>query len=228
MKLGTDLSILLIDLRSSHLSSILQELDQLASCTPSVTVVKLDVTDPASIETAKKEIESKLAGKGLNLLINNAGIITRGLYDVTEEEMIKHFRTNCIGPLLIARSFLPLLKQAASFGDVSPMSCSRAAVVNISSNWASIGDNNSCGEIPYKVSKAGLNMVSANLTQELKPLGVMVVSIHPGWAMTDMGGPKANVPIDDSVSGMFNTLSKLHGEDDTGKFLNYKGEAMRW
>ena len=176
-------------LRSSHFSSILQELDQLASCTLSVTVVKLDVTDPASIETAKKEIESKLAGKGLNLLTNNAGIITRGLYDVTAEEMFKHFRTNCIGPLLTVRSFLPLLKQAASSDNDSPMSYSRAAVVNISSNWASIGDNDFCGEIPYKLSKAGPNMVSANLTQELKPLGIIAVSVHPGFAMTDMGGP---------------------------------------
>ena len=124
---------------------------QLASCTPSVTVVKLDVTDPASVETAKKEIESKLAGNGLNLLINNAGInITRRLYDVTAEEMINHFSTNCIGPLLVTRSFLPLLKQAVSSGDVSPMSCSRAAVVMISSDWASIGDNDFYGEIPYK------------------------------------------------------------------------------
>ena len=56
----------------------------------------------------------------------------------------------------------------------------------------------------------------------------MVVSVHPGWAMTDMGGPEANVPIDECVSGVFNTLSKLHGEDDTGKFLSYKRETMRW
>ena len=207
----------------------MQELRQLASATSSVTVVKLDVTDHASVESARKEVESKLAGSGLNLLINNAAIdVTRGMYDVTEKEMIDHFRTNCLGPLLVTRIFLPLLKQAASSDGGSPMSCSRAAVVNISSDWASIGANDFCGEIPYKVSKAGLNMLSANLTLELKPSGIMVVSIDPGNAMTDMGGSHACVTIDDSVNGVLNTLSKLQGEGDTGKFLNYKGESMLW
>ena len=105
------------------------------------------------------------------MLINNAGVnITRGLYDVKAEEMINHFRNNCNGPLIVTRSFLPLLEQAVSSGDKSPMSYSRATIVNISSDWASKGDNDFCGEIPYKVSKAGLNMVSANMTHELKPL----------------------------------------------------------
>ena len=213
----------------SNTRFILQELGQLAASTPTVTVVQLDVTDSASIESAQGEIQSKLEGRGLNLLINNAGVcVTRGLYDVTDTEMIESFRTNCIGPLLVTRAFLPLLKLAAKSDEKSPMSCSKAAVVNISSDWASIGDNDFCGELPYKVSKAGLNMVSANLTEELKPLGIMVVSMHPGWAMTDMGGSEAYVPVDESVNWIFNTLSKLDGEDDTGKFLDYKGQAMRW
>ena len=72
-----------------------------------------------------------------------------------------------------------------SSADESPMSCSRAAFVNISSDWASIGYNDFCGEIPYKVSKAGLNMVSANMTQELKPLGVVVVSVQSSWLGND-------------------------------------------
>ena len=202
---------------------------ELASSNTSITVVKLDVTDLASVESARVEVEAKLGKDGLNLLINNAAIdVTQGFYDVTEKEMIDHFRTNCIGPLLVTRSFLSLLKRAASSDVGSQMSCSRAAVVNISSDWASIGANDFCGEIPYKVSKAGLNMLSANLTLELKPAGIMVVSIDPGNAMTDMGGPHACVTIDDSVSGVLNTLSKLHGENDTGKFLNYKGESMVW
>ena len=174
-------------------------------------------------------IEAKLEGKGLNLLINNAAVdIARGIYDVTEKEMIEHFKTNCIGPLLVTRTFLPLLKQAARSDSDLPISCTRAAVVNISSDWASIGGNDFCGEIPYKVSKAGLNMLSANLTLELKPAGIMVVSIDPGNAMTDMGGPHACVTIDDSISGILKTLSTLQGEGDTGKFLNYNGKTMHW
>ena len=65
---------------------------------------------------------------------------------------------------------------------------------------------------------------SANLTEELKPIGIMVVSMHPGWAMTYMGGAEAYVPIND----IFNTLSKLCGKSDTGKFLDYKWHTMSW
>ena len=67
-----------------------------------------------------------LEGRGLNLQINNTGVcVTRGFYDVIDTEMLYSFRTNCIGPLLVTRAFLPLLKLAAK----SPMSCSKAAIV---------------------------------------------------------------------------------------------------
>lgn len=71
-------------------------------------------------------------------------------------------------------------------------------------------------------------MVSANLTLELKPAGILVTSIDPGNAQTDMGGPHASVPLNESVSGVLKTLATLQGEESTGRFLNYKGETLHW
>ena len=64
----------------------------------------LDVENQDSIEKAKDLVQSTVQDEGLNLLVNNAGILARvGLFDVTREDMRKHYEVNCIGPLMMAK-----------------------------------------------------------------------------------------------------------------------------
>lgn len=57
-----------------------------------------------------KIVEEKLNGVGLNLLINNAGIYNPEalLETVDAEEMIRMYKTNAVGPLLMAQVWMKL------------------------------------------------------------------------------------------------------------------------
>lgn len=62
---------------------------------------------------------------------------------------------------------------------------------------------------------------------DLKKDQILVVSMHPGWVRTDMGGNNAPLDVDSSIQGIFETISKLR-EGDTGKFLQYDGSELPW
>ncbi|XP_010078036.1 PREDICTED: short-chain dehydrogenase/reductase family 9C member 7-like, partial [Pterocles gutturalis] len=95
--------------------------------------------NPASIKAAAARVREHLGGSGLNLLINNAGIIKmKSLESETVEDMTQTYRTNTIGPLLLGQELLPLLKKAAQGSPGSALSCSRAAIINMSSSGGSI------------------------------------------------------------------------------------------
>ncbi|NXF00491.1 DHB2 dehydrogenase, partial [Menura novaehollandiae] len=150
-----------------------------------------DVADPASIKAAAAKVGEHLGGSGLNLLINNAGISKLTSVDTeTSEDMIEIYTTNTIGPLLLGRAFLPLLKKAAQGSPGSGLSCSKAAIVNMSSSAGSIEDVYlwDFGQVvSYRCSKAALNMLSKCQSLAYREHGVLCVALHPGWVQTDMG-----------------------------------------
>ncbi|NWU43317.1 DHB2 dehydrogenase, partial [Hylia prasina] len=116
-----------------------QELQNLASKHPNIIIIPLEVSNPASIKAAAAKVEEHLGGSGLNLLINNAGILKLDTLDnETLEVMREIYTTNTVGPLLMGQAFLPLLKKAAQGSPGSGLSCSKAAIVNISSIGGSI------------------------------------------------------------------------------------------
>ncbi|KAM7010948.1 uncharacterized protein RBU47_007061 isoform 2-T2 [Passerculus sandwichensis] len=116
-----------------------QELQNLASKHPNIIIIPLEVSDPASIKAAAAKVGEHLGGSGLNLLINNAGIVKLNTLDTeTSEDMREIYTTNTIGPLLMGQAFLPLLKKAAQGSSGSGLSCSKAAIVNMSSIAGSI------------------------------------------------------------------------------------------
>ncbi|XP_052283213.1 C-factor-like isoform X2 [Dreissena polymorpha] len=207
-----------------------EELKGVAKGNPSVHVLKLDVCDQSSIDNAKAFLESKVEGEGLNLLINNSAIISHAdLYNATREDMAKVYETNAIGPLMVVKSFLPLLKKAASVDPSAAMSCNRAAIINISTGVASISENSSSGLYAYRASKAALNMITTNMSLDLKNEGILATAIHPGWVKTDMGGPNALIDTVTSVTGCMSVMEKLHGEEGTGKFYHgVRGDTIGW
>ncbi|NXN06126.1 DHB2 dehydrogenase, partial [Sylvia borin] len=119
-----------------------QELQNLASKHPNLVIITLEVANPTSIKAAAAKVEEYLAGSGLNLLINNAGMIKSKMLDAeTLEDMTETYTTNTAGPLLMGQAFLPLLKKAAQGSPGSGLSCSKAAIVNISSIGGSIASS---------------------------------------------------------------------------------------
>ncbi|XP_064242980.1 C-signal-like isoform X1 [Passer domesticus] len=209
-----------------------QELRDLASKHPNLVLVKLDVENPSAITEAAKVVEGKLNGMGLNLLINNAGIYTptASLETVDAEDMVRTYKTNAVGPMLMAQAFLPLLKKAAQDSKEKGLSCSKAAIINISTILGSIkktSDSFFHPVISYRCSKAALNMLTMCQALTYKQAGILCVALHPGWVKTDMGTQEADLTVDTSVRGLLAVLPIL-SEKHSGTLLNWEGKAIPW
>ncbi|XP_062356072.1 C-signal-like isoform X1 [Cinclus cinclus] len=211
-----------------------QELQNLASKRPNISIIPLEVANPTSIKAAAAKVGEHLGGSGLNLLINNAGMVKLNTLDTeTLEDMSEVYTTNTIGPLLMGQAFLPLLKKAAQGSPGSGLSCSKAAIINMSSYAGSIKDMYvwDFGQVvSYRCSKAALNMLSKCQSLAYKEHGILCVALHPGWVQTDMGGSgsfKPPLTVDDSVQGMLKLLSSI-SEKETGTFLDWEGKVIPW
>ncbi|XP_066860610.1 C-signal-like isoform X2 [Anser cygnoides] len=94
-----------------------QELQNLASKHPNLVIIPLEVTKPASIKAAAASVGEHLKGSGLNLLINNAGMLVYKTLDTeTQEDMSQVYATNTIGPLLLSQAALNMLTKCQSLG----------------------------------------------------------------------------------------------------------------
>jgi NAD(P)-dependent dehydrogenase (short-subunit alcohol dehydrogenase family) len=91
----------------------------------------------------------------------------------------------------------------------------------------SIEDNTNGGTYAYRMSKAALNMMSRSLAADLRGERIVSVVINPGWVQTDMGGPSAPTPVEDSVRGILREIDRATLED-SGAFLNWKGDRYPW
>ncbi|XP_009864951.1 PREDICTED: uncharacterized oxidoreductase C663.06c-like, partial [Apaloderma vittatum] len=208
-----------------------QELRDLASKHPNLVLVKLDVANPSDITSAAKVVEGKLSGAGLNLLINNAGIytLTASLENMDAEEMMRTYKTNTVGPLLVTQ-IRPLLKKAAQESTEKGLSCSKAAIINISSFLGSIEKTPESffkPAVSYRCSKAALNMLTKCQALTYGQAGILCVALHPGWVKTDMGGQEADLTVDRSVRGLLSVLPVL-SEKHSGALLNWEGKAIPW
>ncbi|XP_010193095.1 PREDICTED: uncharacterized oxidoreductase C663.06c-like [Mesitornis unicolor] len=211
-----------------------QELQNLVSRHPNLVIIPLDVTDPASIKAAAVRVEEQLGGSGLNLLINNAGMLICNTIDNEKmENMTRIYTTNTVGPLLMSQAFLPLLKKSAQRSLGSALSCSKAAIINMSSSAGSIEEVflwDQAHIVAYRCSKAALNMLTKCQSLGYREHGILCVALHPGWVHTDMGDSVGHTPpvtVDASVRGMLKVLSSL-SEKDTGTLLDWEGKVVPW
>ncbi|MEO1286687.1 MAG: SDR family oxidoreductase [Chloroflexota bacterium] len=195
------------------------DLQALASENPdALTIVALDVNNSDSIEAAKNQVASQT--EQLDLLINNAGIFPRtpeneALGKMTHEALGHVLMTNSVSPVIVTQAFVDLLKNG-----------NNPRVVMVSSQMGSI-ERASGGSMSYRVSKAALNMVAKVLSGMLSPQGITVITTHPGWVQTDMGGSSATLTPEQSASGLATVSANLTSAD-TGKFYSYDGSEMPW
>ncbi|CAB3234727.1 unnamed protein product [Arctia plantaginis] len=209
--------------------NVSEELKTLAVENKNLFIVNLDLTKMSSIDEISPQITKIVGDQGLNVLINNAGISTKftKLALVKAEQLLDNLTINTVAPIILTKTLLPTLKQASDINKEKPMGVQRAAVINMSSILGSIEQNDKGGFYPYRCSKAALNAATKSMSIDLKKENILVVSMHPGWVKTDMGGKNAPLDVDTSISGIFNTITKL-GENDTGKFLQYDGTELPW
>lgn len=194
-----------------------QELRELARQHPNLSIHRLDVTSPDQIA----ELAAALHGESLDLLVNNAGVY----FEHWGQDPVGHidyaawqetFRVNTLGPMRVTEALVPQLARAA-----------RPLVMAISSNMGSIAGIGSPRDYAYRSSKAALNAAMRGLALELKPLGIGVLLLHPGWVRTRMGGEAAPITPEESVAGMLAVVDTFVPEM-SGEFLRYDETPLPW
>lgn len=100
-------------------------------------------------------------------------------------------------------------------------------IAHLSSQLGSIAGVTRFGAPSYAISKAAQNMASAQLAKALAPRGIVVLSFHPGWVQTAMGGPRATDPADTVVAGMLKVIDAATAAQ-SGSFLDWQGQPLPW
>jgi len=175
-----------------------------------VRVEPLDLADREAVAAFPSKVEASL-----DLFIANAGtsqpMNTQGADNAREWQSM--MMVNAIAPYQLGKALLPRIAQGGK-------------MVAISSGMGSIAEN-SGGWVPYRTSKAALNMAWNSLALEAKPRGVTAVVLSPGWVKTRMGGTGAEISAEESVRDMRALIDRL-AIADTGKFLRRSGSEIAW
>ena len=181
----------------------------------SVAARQLDVANVQSIRECMAWVRRDLGR--LDILVNNAGImVDEGDADPIEELEIvgDTMQTNVYGPLLLSRLAIPIMK-SRRYG----------RIVNLSSGMGSLTEMGA-GYIAYRMSKAGINVVTRVLAAESEGMGILVNSVDPGWVKTDMGGRGATRNVAKGAESVV-WLATLPDNGPTGGFFHDR-KAVPW
>ena len=138
-----------------------------------ITITIADITKEEQVNNWKEQVRKLLNGDGLNLLINNAGVLTPGPMEVLSLSAVRHeFEVNVFGSLATIHAFLPLLRMT------------KGRIVQIGSMTGRF-------PIPFSgpssASKATMEAFADVYRTELRPFGVDFIMVQPGNMFT--GGP---------------------------------------
>ena len=174
----------------------------------------VEVSDPKSLAILAK----KLADRRIDWLINNAGIANGIAMDQLDEDNIasckRMYEVNSLGPLLTTQALLGSLGEGSKVGIIT-------------SRMGSIDDNDSGGSYGYRMSKAAVNAAGKSLSIDLKPKGIAVAILHPGWVRTDMTGHNGLIDTNESAKGLLDRMEELTLET-SGSFWHTNGELLPW
>jgi NAD(P)-dependent dehydrogenase (short-subunit alcohol dehydrogenase family) len=188
-------------------------LQALAKAHANIRILHLDVADFAQIDA----LALQLKNEKIDVLINNAGVFPdSSLSDADTENWLQAFKINSIAPMKMATAFTPHIAKSEL-----------KKLATLSSKMGSMADNTSGGSYIYRSTKTAVNMVMKSLSIDLKPAEIAVVTLHPGWVQTDMGGSNALINTQTSVAGLRKVIENLT-LSNTGRFIAYDGKEIAW
>jgi NAD(P)-dependent dehydrogenase (short-subunit alcohol dehydrogenase family) len=172
-----------------------------------------------NIDVKNDEILTTLSDKiefaHIDVLIHNAGILKSDRFpDLALDDLREQFEVNSLGPLKSVLALREKLKSGSKLGLVS-------------SRVGSIDDNSSGNNYGYRTSKTALNMIGSCLAIDLKPEGVAVALLHPGYVKTEMTQGQGFIEPDEAAQGLFDRMEELSLET-TGCFVHSNGEKLPW
>lgn len=171
----------------------------------------LDVTSDESVA----DLDRRLGDAQLDLLVNNAGIMTHeSLDDLDFDRVRRQLEVNSLGPLRVTAALLHRLRPGAKLGFIT-------------SRMGSIADNTSGGSYGYRMSKVALNMAAVSLARDLAARQIAVAVLHPGWVRTGMTGGNGQLDPDESAAGLVARLDALTPAT-SGGFWHTSGDRLPW
>lgn len=183
------------------------ELDSVAA----KVVQGIDVTQAKSIETLVSAVE----GEPIDLLINNAGLLQdEQLGSIDFDSIRSQMEINAYAPLRVTEALLPNMGTGGK-------------IALITSRMGSIADNDSGGRYGYRASKAALNAFGKSLAVDLKPRGIAVALLHPGYVKTRMVNFGGMITPEEAAAGLAARIEGLTLEN-TGSFWHSNGDALPW
>lgn len=187
-----------------------EDLHRLADEQDAIAIATLDVTDPSTFDN----VCGQLPDGGVEAVIVNAGITGakhQSSVEATPDEVAHVMMTNAYGPVHLGRKLLPKIKDGGT-------------IAFMSSLMGSIADSSGGYEL-YRASKAAQNMLAKGVAeQEAKERDIEVLSLHPGWVQTDMGGPDAKLTVEESVTGMADVVEAAG--NGGYRFVDYSGKEL--
>ena len=193
-------------------------LKNIADKHPLVMIEKIDVTD---METINK-VAYKYKDSAIDVLINNAGIsggLTNQVFGNLDYSIFKRvIDVNTFGPTRMAEAFLNHIAVSQ-----------QKKIINITSTQGSITRTRG-GQYFYKTSKAALNMITRNLSQDLKSERIIVGLISPGWVITDIveGFEDPRMLKPEESAYLVAKVIDSYTLDQSGYFFDETGTVAPW
>jgi len=183
-------------------------------------ICEMDLSNVDSL----RALAPKLAGQPIDIFINNAGAAIgystdseRNVFGALDAEIwVNMFRSNAIGPVLLAQYLYPNILLGKD-----------KKIIFVTSKPASIAENTGGAMYMNRTSRTALNQAIKSMSIDLKDDGITVASLSPGWVKTASGGEGALITAQTSASGMRMVIANLQPEQ-TALFADYKGEIIPW
>ncbi|MFO6296833.1 SDR family oxidoreductase [Rahnella selenatireducens] len=176
--------------------------------------VKLDINK----SEAREAVKDALSESRFDLIFVNAGVFGpdhQDIHQATDEEIIQLLLTNAISPVRTAAEFLSLLNHRTG------------VLALMTSELSSLNENEVATYPLYSASKAALNMLTRGLLEATEKQGLTLLSVHPGWVKTDMGGEDATLTVEESATGIADQFDAFRGKGGH-HFVEYSGRKLRW
>lgn len=183
-----------------------------------VWAVRLDVTDPASVQAAASTLTQRFGR--LDVLVNNAGVMpAKTTPSETGADVLRAvYEVNVFGVVTVTNAMLPLLAKSTAPRVVNQSSSMGSQSVNADPDGAYAG----LALLAYNSSKAALNAVTLEYAKEFRDTPIKINLADPGYCATDLTGNRSSRSAADGAR-IAVRLATLAPDGPTGTFANDSG-----